>query len=109
MACHGKLVRDGRAVAAGGFVGVDGGMAILRVAHEADAQAILAADLAFSMKCSQANCGIGVPASPADVHEESEPHVCEGIRGREDAIDRSVGRVTPQERCSTKCKPSERD
>ena len=46
-AYHAALVRDGRSVAGGGFVGLDGGMAIVRAADLAEAQAMLAADPAI--------------------------------------------------------------
>lgn len=46
-AYHAQLVRDGRSVAGGGFVGMDGGMAIVRAADLAEAQAMLAADPAI--------------------------------------------------------------
>ena len=46
-AYHATLVRENRAVAAGGYVGIDGGMAIVRAADWAEAQAILAADPAI--------------------------------------------------------------
>jgi uncharacterized protein YciI len=46
-AYHAQLVRDGRSVAGGGFVGLDGGMAIVRAADLAEAQAMLAADPAI--------------------------------------------------------------
>jgi len=41
------LLRDGRAFAGGGYVGEDGGMAILRAADIEEARAILAADPAI--------------------------------------------------------------
>jgi uncharacterized protein len=44
---HAQLVREGRSVAGGGFVGMDGGMAIVRAADLAEAQAMLAADPAI--------------------------------------------------------------
>ena len=43
-AYHDRLVREGRGFAGGGYVGMDGGMAIVRAADLAEAQAILAAD-----------------------------------------------------------------
>lgn len=46
-AYHAGLVRDGRSVAGGGYVGEDGGMAIVRAADIAEAQAMLAADPAI--------------------------------------------------------------
>ncbi|MGE3396577.1 MAG: YciI family protein [Sphingomonas sp.] len=46
-AYHARLVREGRSVAGGGFVGMDGGMAIVRAADLAEAQAMLAADPAI--------------------------------------------------------------
>ncbi len=46
-AYHAVLVRDGRSVAGGGYVGEDGGMAIVRAADVAEAQAMLAADPAI--------------------------------------------------------------
>lgn len=46
-AYHRRLVEEGRAYAGGGFVGADGGMAILRAADLAEAEAILAADPAI--------------------------------------------------------------
>ncbi len=44
---HARLVREGRSVAGGGYVGEDGGMAIVRAADRAEAEAILAADPAI--------------------------------------------------------------
>ena len=41
------LLRQGRVVAGGGFVGEDGGLAILRAADRAEAEAMLAADPAI--------------------------------------------------------------
>jgi uncharacterized protein YciI len=49
-AYHAELVRTGRAVAAGGYVGMDGGMAIVRAADLAEAQAILRDDPAILNK-----------------------------------------------------------
>lgn len=46
-AYHARLVREGRSVAGGGFTGLDGGMAIVRAADLAEAQAMLAADPAI--------------------------------------------------------------
>lgn len=46
-AYHDRLVREGRGFAGGGYVGMDGGMAIVRAADRAEAQAILAADPAI--------------------------------------------------------------
>ena len=46
-AYHARLVREGRSVAGGGFVGMDGGMAIVRATDLAEAQAMLAADPAI--------------------------------------------------------------
>jgi uncharacterized protein len=46
-AYHARLVREGRSVAAGGYVGEDGGMAIIRAASLEEAQAMLAADPAI--------------------------------------------------------------
>ncbi|MGQ0661125.1 YciI family protein [Sphingosinicella sp.] len=46
-AYHARLVREGRSVAGGGYVGEDGGMAIIRAADLAEAQAMLAADPAI--------------------------------------------------------------
>ena len=46
-AYHSQLVRDGRSVAGGGFVGLDGGMAIVRAASLEEARATLAADPAI--------------------------------------------------------------
>jgi uncharacterized protein YciI len=44
---HARLVREGRSFAAGGFVGLDGGMAIIRAPNRAEADALLAADPAI--------------------------------------------------------------
>lgn len=44
---HAALVRDDRAVAGGGYAGMDGGMAIIRAASLEEAQAMLAADPAI--------------------------------------------------------------
>jgi uncharacterized protein YciI len=44
---HADLVREGRGFAGGGYVGMDGGMAIVRAANLAEAQAMLAADPAI--------------------------------------------------------------
>jgi uncharacterized protein YciI len=46
-AYHDRLVREGRSVAGGGYVGEDGGLAIVRAADLAEAQAMLAADPAI--------------------------------------------------------------
>lgn len=46
-AYYAQLLRDGRAFAGGGYVGEDGGLAIIRAADMAEAQAILAADPAI--------------------------------------------------------------
>ena len=46
-AYHARLVREGRSVAGGGYVGEDGGMAIVRAADLAEARAMLAADPAI--------------------------------------------------------------
>ena len=46
-AYHAALVRNGRSVAAGGYGGMDGGMAIVRASDLAEAQAIAAADPAI--------------------------------------------------------------
>ena len=42
------LLREGRVFAGGGYVGEDGGLAIVRAANLAEAQALLAADPAIS-------------------------------------------------------------
>jgi len=47
-AYHAALVREGRAAAGGGYVGMEGGMAIVRAADLAEAEAILAADPAIA-------------------------------------------------------------
>ena len=44
---HAMLVREGRSVAGGGFVGREEGMAIVRAANLAEAEAMLAADPAI--------------------------------------------------------------
>lgn len=46
-AYHDRLVREGRGFAGGGYVGMEGGMAIVRAADRAEAQAMLAADPAI--------------------------------------------------------------
>ncbi len=46
-AYHARLVREGRSVAGGGYVGEDGGMAIVRAASLEEARAMLAADPAI--------------------------------------------------------------
>ncbi|HTU11209.1 MAG TPA: YciI family protein [Allosphingosinicella sp.] len=46
-AYHARLVREGRSVAGGGYVGIEGGMAIVRAADRAEAEAMLAADPAI--------------------------------------------------------------
>ena len=46
-AYHDRLVREGRGFAGGGYVGMDGGMAIVRAADLAEAEAMLAADPAI--------------------------------------------------------------
>ena len=46
-AYHDRLVREGRGVAGGGYVGMDGGMAIIRAVNLAEAQAMLSADPAI--------------------------------------------------------------
>ena len=45
---HARLVREGRSVAGGGFVGREEGMAIVRAANLAEAEAMLAADPAIA-------------------------------------------------------------
>jgi uncharacterized protein len=44
---HAELVRAGRSVAGGGYVGMDGGLAIVRAATIEEARAMLAADPAI--------------------------------------------------------------
>jgi uncharacterized protein YciI len=44
---HARLVREGRGVAGGGYVGEEGGMAIVRAATLEEARAMLAADPAI--------------------------------------------------------------
>jgi uncharacterized protein YciI len=44
---HARLLREGRSFAGGGYVGVDGGLAIVRAADRAEAEAMLAADPAI--------------------------------------------------------------
>ena len=46
-AYHARLVREGRSVAGGGYVGGEGGMAIVRAANRAEAETMLAADPAI--------------------------------------------------------------
>lgn len=46
-AYHDALVRNGRGFAGGGYVGEDGGMAIVRAGSRAEAEAMLAADPAI--------------------------------------------------------------
>jgi uncharacterized protein YciI len=46
-AYHGRLLREGRSFAGGGYVGEDGGMAIVRAATLEEARAMLAADPAI--------------------------------------------------------------
>ena len=46
-AYHDRLVREGRGFAGGGYVGMEGGLAIVRAADRAEAEAILAADPAI--------------------------------------------------------------
>ena len=46
-AYHAQLLRAGRSFAGGGYVGQDGGMAIVRAADQAEAEAMLAADPAI--------------------------------------------------------------
>ena len=46
-AYHAELVREGRSVAGGAYVGRDGGMAIVRATDLAEAQAMLKADPAI--------------------------------------------------------------
>ena len=46
-AYHAQLLREGRSFAGGGYVGMDGGMAIVRAADQAEAEAMLAADPAI--------------------------------------------------------------
>jgi len=46
-AYHARLLREGRGFAGGGYVGEDGGLAIVRAADLAEAQAMLAADPAI--------------------------------------------------------------
>lgn len=46
-AYHDRLVREGRGFAGGGYVGMEGGMAIIRAADRAEAEAMLAIDPAI--------------------------------------------------------------
>ena len=46
-AYHARLLREGRGFAGGGYVGEDGGLAIVRAADLAEARAMLAADPAI--------------------------------------------------------------
>ena len=46
-AYHARLVSEGRGFAGGGYVGEDGGLAIVRAANRAEAQAMLDADPAI--------------------------------------------------------------
>jgi uncharacterized protein YciI len=46
-AYHGRLLREGRSFAGGGYVGENGGLAIVRAANLEDARAMLAADPAI--------------------------------------------------------------
>jgi uncharacterized protein len=46
-AYHGRLLREGRSFAGGGYVGEDGGLAIVRAAGLEEARAMLAADPAI--------------------------------------------------------------
>jgi uncharacterized protein YciI len=46
-AYHAQLLREGRSFAGGGYVGMDGGLAIVRAADRAEAEAMLAADPAI--------------------------------------------------------------
>jgi uncharacterized protein YciI len=46
-AYHAQLLREGRSFAGGGYVGEDGGLAIVRAATRAEAEAMLAADPAI--------------------------------------------------------------
>ena len=46
-AYHAKLLREGRSFAGGGYVGMDGGLAIVRAADRAEAETMLAADPAI--------------------------------------------------------------
>ena len=46
-AYHARLVQEGRSVAGGGYVGEEGGMAIVRATNRAEAEAMLAADPAI--------------------------------------------------------------
>ena len=46
-AYHAQLLREGRSFAGGGYVGMDGGMAIVRAPDRAEAEAMLAADPAI--------------------------------------------------------------
>ena len=46
-AYHARLIQEGRSFAGGGFVDMDGGMAIVRAANRAEAEAMLAADPAI--------------------------------------------------------------
>jgi len=46
-AYHARLVREGRSVAGGGYIGEEGGMAIVRAASLDEARAMLAADPAI--------------------------------------------------------------
>ncbi len=71
-AYHAQLVREGRSVAGGGFTGMDGGMAIVRAADLAEAQAMLAADPAIVNGVFAADIRHWVPRfhSPAPLVED---------------------------------------
>ena len=47
-AYHARLLREGRSFAGGGYVGEDGGLAIVRAASVEEARAMLAADPAIA-------------------------------------------------------------
>jgi uncharacterized protein YciI len=46
-AYHAQLLREGRSFAGGGYIGMDGGLAIVRAVDRAEAEAMLAADPAI--------------------------------------------------------------
>lgn len=63
---HAQLVREGRSVAAGGYVGWDGGMAIVRATNLEEAQKLLAADPAIQNQVFKAEIRMWRPRFVTD-------------------------------------------
>lgn len=68
-----KLANEGRVVAAGGWAGLDGGMAVLRAADEGEAARLLAADPAITSGIFQADLRRWAPRFGVDADLVPQP------------------------------------